>query len=143
MRPRRFGPTNSLMQVAAAVVGTAAAAKVIPARRWCHCDEQGYPGPHEVSDGCDPAGPLGAAIPAPDVADEVVNQQAEHTYRADLPEGAYGNGHPAQQDIVGANGRRLILRWVPEGVYVGGCLITDREVAESLVRFITREDEGL
>lgn len=109
MRRQRYGPANSLMQVAAAVVGTAAAAR---------------------------------AIPVADVAGEVVNQQAEHTYQTDLPQGAYGNGHPAQQDIIGANGRRLILRWVPEGVYVGGCLIADPEVADSLARFITREGES-
>lgn len=142
MSRRTPGPVNSLMQVAAAVVGSAAAAQVIaPDLRCSHGEPVVEESPsvfagaapvRTYADGCQSYGPY---------AGEAA-QAAEHTYQTDLPQGAYGNGHPAQQDIVGANGRRLILRWVPEGVYVGGCLITDREVAASLARFITREDES-
>lgn len=89
-----------LMQIAAAVVGAAAAAQVIKPADGAH----------------------------------------EHTYEtAELP-GAYVT-HPDQLDIVGANGRRLILRWVDDGVYVGGCLITDPGVADKLATMVTREDD--
>lgn len=44
--------------------------------------------------------------------------------------------------VVGANSRRLIARWNVDGVWIGGCLITDREHAEALARFITRESDG-
>lgn len=114
------GRRADLVAVAAAVVGSAAAAQVVDPPVYTHSH-------------------LGRLCAGKDCAGA---QADENTYVTTEPQGAYGNGHPAQQDIVGANGRRLILRWTDEGVYVGGCLITDQAVAESLARFITREDEG-
>lgn len=70
----------------------------------------------------------------------VAGQAHEHTYLTGATPGAY-TFNPAELDIVGANGRRLIVRWVPEGVYVGGCLITDPAAAEKLAEWITRESE--
>lgn len=68
------------------------------------------------------------------------DQAHEHTYQTPQVPGAYVT-HPDQLDIVGVNGRRLIVRWVDEGVYVGGCLITDPFVAERLASWVTREDD--
>lgn len=46
--------------------------------------------------------------------------------------------HPGPETIsvIGANRRRLIVRRDADGLWVGGCLITDREVAEGLAAFI-------
>lgn len=51
--------------------------------------------------------------------------------------------HPGPEmiSVIGANRRRLIVRRDADGLWVGGCLITDREVAEGLAAFITREDD--
>jgi hypothetical protein len=101
---KRFGRRDaSLMQIAAAVVGSAAAAQVI--------------GPSE----------------------EMIRQADEHTYltgeRAGVNETAAGD----RLDLVGVNERRLIALWTDEGVWVGGCLITNRADAEYLAAFLTRE----
>lgn len=93
---------RDLYQVAAAVIGSAAAAQVV-----------------------DPV---------------MTGQAATHTYETSAVPGATETPH--QLDVVGANGRRLIMRWVPEGVWVGGCLITDQDVAGKLAAFITRENES-
>lgn len=42
-----------------------------------------------------------------------------------------------QLDVVGSNGRRLIARLTPEGVWLGGCLIANRADAEYLAAWLT------
>jgi hypothetical protein len=49
---------------------------------------------------------------------------------------------PSMLLVVGANHRRLVVRWQDEGVWVGGCLIAAREDAEALAAFITRVAGG-
>lgn len=176
------GDGNSLMQVAAAVVGTAAAAQHIPTtgRNALHpwepaCDEtcnNGKPEPccpdHDPDgvediqccDDCPVAAaeeadarvrlaaewehvhpPGVAALRASAAALDV--HQALNTYEvaADVPQ-TYEDATPHMALVIGANHRKLIARWDADGLWLGGCLITDREVAEQLVAFITREDES-
>lgn len=100
MRLKRRGRDASLMQIAAAMVGTAPAAQV--------------------------------------VAPEVEQQAHQHTYLTRAEPGVTET--PWQLDVVGANHRRLIAYWAPDGgLYVGGCLIGDRSDAEALAAFILRE----
>lgn len=65
-------------------------------------------------------------------------QGDEHTYLTGQTPGTCETS-PWQLEVVGANGRRLIAHWSPDGLYVGGCLVASRENAEALARFITRE----
>jgi hypothetical protein len=110
VRPQRHGRNTSLMQIAAAVVGSSAAAQVI--RHACRDDER---------------------------ETQMQAQTEQHTYLTEAPEGVTET--PGQLDVVGANQRRLILRWEPDGsgVWIGGCLITNPADAEYLADFITRE----
>jgi hypothetical protein len=114
-RPR-FQSGVSLMQIAAAVVGSASASQVVdpPVYTHKHGDR------------------LCAEVPC------ARNDADGHTYRTSAEPGV--SSDVSQIDIVGANGRRLIARWTPEGVYVGGCLISDADHADALASFITRED---
>lgn len=85
--------------------------------------------------------------PAPQVTPPAASAEsldvhaALNTYEVapDVPEGVAEE--PSTLVIVGANHRRLIVRWTDEGVWVGGCLVTDEAVADRLAAFITREDE--
>jgi len=175
------GDGNSLMQVAAAVVGSAAAAQHIPTEpqhahtlgspcpvsgcRWpmpelC-CPDHDPDGVEDIQccDDCpvavaeeadararlatewervDSAGVT--ALRASAAAFEV--HQALNTYEvaADVPQ-TYEDVTPHMALVIGANHRKLIARWDTDGLWLGGCLITDRGVAEKLASFITREDE--
>ncbi len=93
-----------------------------------------------------PAGdPAGHGFPTPsepDVRSAVAAMDvhaALNSYETPgTPEGAY-EVDVATMAVVGANGRRLIVRWQDEGVWIGGCLITDPAVAETLAVFVARE----
>lgn len=128
-RQRRYVEGNSLVAVAAAVVGSAAAAQVIAPK--CPVTEEPCPG--------DEHGRIcRTACSSTDDA-ELAGQAFNNTYETGAPAGTTSS--PAQLDVVGANGRRLIARWMPEGVWVGGCMIASREDAEKLAAFITREGD--
>lgn len=92
---RRYGRTpagNDLIQVAAAVVGAAAATQVIaPAAR---------------AEGLDVHAALNTYEVEPDAVPGV--------YRND-----------PQVSVVGENRRRLIVQRMPDGVWIGGCKVTD------------------
>ena len=83
--------------------------------------------------------------PAPDLSSTATAldvHQALNTYEvaADVPQ-TYEDVTPHMALVIGANHRKLIARWDTDGLWLGGCLITDRGVAEKLASFITREDE--
>jgi hypothetical protein len=46
---------------------------------------------------------------------------------------------PGQAEVVGANGRRLLVRRMPEGLWIGGCLISDPVVLADLASFVSYE----
>jgi hypothetical protein len=160
------GDGNSLMQVAAAVVGSAAASQVIPAADGPasvrHPDGTQHD-PYTADDVRERERAAKPMHPSRDVIDTLQGEinhlrariaeleQAEvtreldvhaalNTYETplDTPPGAE-QITPSMLVAVGENGRRLISRWLPEGVWVGGCLIATREHAEALAAFITRE----
>lgn len=70
-------------------------------------------------------------------------QMAQHTYVHQGDPGVYSHG-PAPgyaADVVGANGRRLLVRDDPDGIYVGGALLTAdiaAEMGEVLIRMASR-----
>jgi len=160
------GEGNSLMQVAAAVVGSAAASQHIPAGPP---DDDPYPDPGcpkrtgNASNFCLlEAGHEGACDdePNPDLLRQIARlkarvaeleqagptaaldvHQALNTYEvaADVPPGVLPVA-PHMAMVIGANHRKLIARWDTDGVWLGGCLIADREHAEALAAFITREE---
>jgi len=66
---------------------------------------------------------ISAAIRA---ADHVSADARENSYRTDLPPGVHDVITASVTSyVVGANGRRLLVAEMPEGVYVGGVLISD------------------
>lgn len=106
---RRPGFGRDLQQIAAALVGTAAATQVVSPR---YAERAGVPYEEpSVEDGPDEQGA----------------QAAEHTYQA--PEGTQQQAtrpSPYQLEVVGANGRRLIAHRGQDGrVWVGGCEFAD------------------
>lgn len=165
MRHRKGrGDGNSLMQVAAAVVGSAAASQVITGGTHVNCshDPNGYvvggsmicaPRPTERDEVAHwkaeiermerEAGKLRARVAELEQAEvdrELTVHAALNTYEvaAGAPRG-FDRTAPHMASVTGANHRLLIARREPEGVWIGGCLIADREVAEALAAFITRE----
>jgi hypothetical protein len=76
-------------------------------------------------------------IPAPAKAEGLDVHAALNTYEtSDHPS---ATETPNEISLVGSNGRRLVARWTTEGVWIGGCLVSQREHAEALAAFITRE----
>ena len=151
------GDGNSLMQVAAAVVGSAAAAQHIPTGSPPCCDDHELDGVETIQcchdcPAAEAAGPsvsemerLRARVAeleqaAPVAALDV--HAALNTYEvvAGTPAG-FEQTAPHMARLVGANRRKLIARWDADGLWLGGCLIADREHAEALASFITREAE--
>jgi hypothetical protein len=120
---------RDLTELAAAVVGAAAAAQV-PTCTHPH-DGMLYEKPAEPQrhDGdC---------------------QMAQHTYVHQGEPGVYSHGptpHYAA-DVVGTNGRRLLMRDDPDGLYVGGVLLTNELaidlIDELQVMVINRRNRGL
>lgn len=138
MRPRQRGKNASLVQIAAAIVGSAAATQVVTPvpeivqrdhrRGACWCGTR-----HSLTD---------LPLPAAAHAEGLDVHAALNTYEARPGELEGATEELDTLGIVGANGRRLIARWAPDGVWIGGCLITDEAVADRLAAFITREDES-
>jgi hypothetical protein len=50
---------------------------------------------------------------------------------------------PMGLDVVGANNRRLLVRQFDEGVWIGGCLISDRGDLEMLVSYLSSRADAL
>lgn len=115
MKPA-YGRRRDLMQLAAAIVGTAAAAQVIE------------------------SSPAAAAPEGLDV------HAALNTYEvSDRPQGITfgGTGRVEVSEVVGANGRRLLLRDADDGIWIGGCLITDPFVLARLGAELTHAAERM
>lgn len=149
MRPHdRRG--RDLVQIAAAVVGSAAAAQVVgPPYSKEHdrvldlVDDALrtslgiHPESDDVTISYEQVHGAGYAVTAAVVssAARTVEQQL-NTYADHRPEGLHAD--PAGPAYVGANGRRLMLRETPEGLYLGGALIADAEQALRLTSAIER-----
>lgn len=107
MRPRAYGRSADLMQIAAAVVGSGAAAQVI--------------------------------VPAGQDAERErpVDLDAQADQNTYLTGGTPGVSQtPHRMDVVGANQRRLIAFRAPEGVWIGGCLVSSTEDLERLCAWL-------
>ncbi len=157
------GDGNSLMQVAAAVVGSAAAAQVVTGGTHVNCshDPNGYvvggsmicaPRPAERDEVAHwkaeiermerEAAKLRARVAELEQAEvdrELTVHAALNTY--EVSTGTLPGAESVTSSlfvVVGANHRRLLARWQDDGVWVGGCLIADREAAQALSAFITR-----
>lgn len=50
---------------------------------------------------------------------------------------------PMGLDVVGANNRRLLVRQFDEGVWIGGCLISDRGHLEMLISYLSSRADAL
>jgi len=50
---------------------------------------------------------------------------------------------PMGLDVVGANNRRLLVRQFDEGVWIGGCLISDRGNMEMLISYLSSRADAL
>jgi hypothetical protein len=85
------GQLPDLMEIAAAVVGSAAAAQVIE--------------------------------PAPIAALDVHAALNTYEVEPDVAPGVYRND--PQVSVIGENRRRLIVQRMPDGVWIGGCKVTD------------------
>lgn len=136
MRPQ--DRSAQVAQLAAAVVASAAAGQAVkrPVPYGCDGDPCTIPHHHPVPD--EPQRHDGDC------------QAAQHTYVSPGVPGVYPHGdrhgrHFAA-DAVGVNGRRLLVRDDPDGVYVGGALFTTED-AYRLAAFILettvrREGQG-
>lgn len=126
MRPQRYGRNASLMQIAAAVVGSSAAAQVIAPI----CTDEWQPAHQAGShpEACATCGGVGTV------------QAEQHTY---LTGGTPGVSEtPHRLDVVGANQRRLIAFRAPEGVWIGGCLVSSPEDLVRLSEWLSGGGNG-
>lgn len=71
---------------------------------------------------------VAAQVPAPNV-DAHLN-----SYVSDLPQGVYDHG--TTLSVVGANGRRILVRDDVDGVWIGGVLVTDGAVLTALAHLL-------
>jgi hypothetical protein len=117
VKPQRYGRDASLMQIAAAVVGSAAAAQVIV-----------------------PAG-QDAERDRPDDA-ELAGHAYNNTYETTDAPGTFRYAGE-RIDVVGINGRKLIALRSPEGIWIGGCLVTSASDLERLCAFLMGREEGV
>lgn len=85
-----------------------------------------------------PAAPQPVA-PRPDT-ESLDIEQLLNTYTDDRDEGVYED--PAGPAYVGANGRRLMLRKAPEGLYVGGALLTSIDDVQLFAAYLTEWAHG-
>jgi hypothetical protein len=107
MSARRSNRPRDLVQIAAAIVGSAAAAQVIPARDFPCCDRSGI-GDHDSAEHGD---------------------TQCNSYETVRPQGFDLDGMTAS--YTGVNGRRILIREDADGVYVGGVLFgSAAELAE-------------
>lgn len=111
-RPGRpHGVAGDLVRLAAAVVGSAAAAQVIGR----HVDGE------------------------PDTRAEQAAQAQEHTCDSAFTDPGLTRAGEGYAWVVGANERRLIIKRMGDGVYLGGCLISDRALLRELAAYLAAE----
>lgn len=117
MRPQKPGRARDLQQIAAAVVGTAAGAQ------WVADGKSRPELEAEVARLRARVAELEQAAPA--AALDVHAALNTYEVAADVPPG-FDLPTPNMLLVIGANHRRLIVRKDAAGVWIGGCLISER-----------------
>lgn len=147
-RKPRPGQARDLVQIAAAVVGSAAAAQVVNAgppysekhdqildeiervlRDQLGVEPDGTQNTIDYEDVHQASYAITAAVLPLMQRHDSDCQSAQHTYVHQGEPGIYPHGNRDGRhfavDAVGTNGRRLLVRDDPDGVYLGGAMFTD------------------